>query len=156
MTSERHAEFHHQLVRILSNAGDSLRQLLSGDDSGVRKVAERSLGKVHSADLRIGFRKLPPGLLLSMQGGSPASMFFISTAGEAPRFFSCSEDWQMQGNITGWKVDELLPDRIRRTLESLKKPNTLHFCAAVRNILARHSKRANPQRPALRFPRKNR
>ena len=121
MTSERHAEFHHQLVRILSNAGDALGQLLGGDDSGARKVAERCLGKANTSELRSDFRKLPPGLLLSMQGGSPASMFFISTAGEVPRFFSCSEDWQMQGNITGWKVDELLPDRIRRTLESLKK-----------------------------------
>jgi hypothetical protein len=36
MTSERHAEFHLQLVRILSSAGDALGQLLSGDDSEVR------------------------------------------------------------------------------------------------------------------------
>jgi hypothetical protein len=33
-----------------------------------------------------------------MQGGSPESMFFISTAGETPRFFSSSDD--VGGHLT--------------------------------------------------------
>ena len=149
MSSERHAQFHHQLVSHFASSDNALATLLGGDESEVLKIASRCLGKTPATELRISFRKLPPGIHFTMKSGSPAELFFISTADDAPRFFSCSEDWKIQGNITIWNLDELLPDRIRRTLGPLQKPTALQFCSAIRNLLAGGKRHVNM--PA-RFP----
>lgn len=143
MSTERHAQFHHQLVSHFASSDNRLATLLGGDESEVLKIAIRCLGKTPATELRISFRKLPPGILFTMKSGPPAELFFISTAGDAPRFFSCSEDWKIQGNITIWNLDELLPDRIRRTLGPLQKPTALQFCSAIRNLLAGGKRHVN-------------
>jgi hypothetical protein len=143
MSTERHAQFHHQLVSHFASSDNALATLLGGNETEVLKIASRCLGKTPATELRISFRKLPPGILFTMKSGSPAELFFISTAGDAPRFFSCSEDWKIQGNITIWNLDELLPDRIRRTLGPLQKPTALQFCSAIRNLLAGGKRHVN-------------